>query len=107
MSIKRSRSLSCDRKCSRMVCWKVIISCLGTVVSINSCSGGSEEGDGGSSVCFVCEEGVDCKCVDVNGDILEGGSGSSLIKSFGVSRREVGSGSSFIKSFGISRREGG
>ena len=65
------------------------------------------EGGSGSSVCFVCEEGVDCKCDDANGDMLEGGSGSSVIKSFGVSRREGGSGSSVIKSFGVSRREGG
>ena len=82
MSINRLIFLSFDKKCSRIVFLKVIISCLGTVVS-NSCSKGSEEGDGGSSVCVVCEEGVDCKCDDANGDILEGGS-SSLIKSFGV-----------------------
>ena len=48
------------------------------------------EGGSGSSVCFVCEEGVDCKCDDANGDMLEGRSGSSVIKSFGVSRREGG-----------------
>ena len=44
-----------------------------------------------SSVCFVCGEGVDCKCDDANGDM----SGlevwrTGVFKSFGVSRREGG-----------------
>ena len=46
--------------------------------------------DCSSSVCFMCGEGVNCKCDDANGDMLEGGSGFSVIKSFGVSRREGG-----------------
>ena len=49
------------------------------------------EGGSGSSVCFVCEEGVDCKCDDANGDMLDlEGRRIGVIKSFGVSRREGG-----------------
>ena len=47
--------------------------------------------DCGSSVCFVCGEGVDCKCDDANGDMsgLEAWR-IGVFKSFGVSRREGG-----------------
>ena len=56
--------------------------------------------DCGSSVCFVCGEGVDCKCDDANGDM----SGLSLISS--AERLEVW-GTAVSRSFGVSRREGG
>ena len=79
------------------------------------------EGGSGSSVCFVCEEGVDCKCDDANGDMLVGGSdcGSSVCFVCGegvdckcddangdMSGLEVWR-TGVFKSFGVSRREGG